>query len=131
MHLVGFIIRIYHEARSPERQILKDILGEGVGWIVVGRYRENWLARFRAVMGFRSFMKRAKFLEWRRKKDAGTWSFLHDVISKRGQGLVSATATTSQTVVNIADVLTALNNFVADTIRGCLFWEFQGLRLSV
>jgi len=23
VHLVGFIIRIYHEARSPERQILK------------------------------------------------------------------------------------------------------------
>ena len=24
MHLVGFIIRIYHDARSPDRQILKE-----------------------------------------------------------------------------------------------------------
>ena len=24
MHLVGFIIRIYHDARSPERQKKKD-----------------------------------------------------------------------------------------------------------
>ena len=52
MHLVGFIIGIYHDVRSPERQILKDVLGEGVGWIVVGRCRENWLASFRAAMGF-------------------------------------------------------------------------------
>ena len=26
MHLVGFIIRIYHDARSPERQILSTVL---------------------------------------------------------------------------------------------------------
>ena len=26
MHLVGFIIRIYHNARSPERQILQIII---------------------------------------------------------------------------------------------------------
>ena len=30
VHLVGFILRIYHDARSPERQILNDEL-EGVG----------------------------------------------------------------------------------------------------
>jgi len=27
MHLVGFIIRIYHDARSPERQIQKRMQG--------------------------------------------------------------------------------------------------------
>ena len=27
MHLVGFSIRIYHDARSPERQTLQDITG--------------------------------------------------------------------------------------------------------
>jgi len=54
MHLVVFIIRIYHVASSSERHILKAIFVEGVGWIVVGRYREIWLARFRVVMGFRS-----------------------------------------------------------------------------
>ena len=26
MHLVGFIIRIYHDVRSPERQIDNDLL---------------------------------------------------------------------------------------------------------
>jgi len=25
VHLVGFIIRIYHDARSPERQILQPV----------------------------------------------------------------------------------------------------------
>ena len=25
MHLVGFIIRIYHDARSPERQLQRDL----------------------------------------------------------------------------------------------------------
>ena len=31
MHLVGFIIRIYHNARSPERQITCDICLNGIG----------------------------------------------------------------------------------------------------
>ena len=26
MHLVGFIVRLYHEARSPERQTNKDLM---------------------------------------------------------------------------------------------------------
>jgi len=31
VHLVGFIIRIYHNARSPERQITCDIRLNGIG----------------------------------------------------------------------------------------------------
>ena len=33
MHLVGFIIRIYHDARSPERQITRMSLGAEEGQI--------------------------------------------------------------------------------------------------
>ena len=38
MHLVGFIIRIYHDARSPERQIRLDV-SSSVYTILV----KNWL----------------------------------------------------------------------------------------
>ena len=41
MHLVGFIIRIYHDARSPERQIPDmDIYHWGVDLAVTGRIRD-------------------------------------------------------------------------------------------
>jgi hypothetical protein len=53
---------------------LKEIFGESVGWIVVCRYRENLLALFRGNDRNSEFTKCPKFLEWRRKKDPGTWS---------------------------------------------------------
>ena len=41
MHLVGFIIRIYHDAQSPERQIRDmDIYHWGLGLAVTGRIRD-------------------------------------------------------------------------------------------
>ena len=39
MHPVGFIIRIYHDSRSPKRQIKMDAkltIREGVKWISDG-----------------------------------------------------------------------------------------------
>jgi len=33
MHLVGFIIRIYHDARSPEREIRQDITEFYILWM--------------------------------------------------------------------------------------------------
>jgi len=65
--------------------------------------------------------------EERRTPEHGV--FLHDVISKKGQGLVSSTAKACQTIVDISDVLTAPKNFVAYMLRGCLFWGFQGVEV--
>jgi len=39
VHLVGFIIRIYHDARSPERQIRKSQAGKGN--IFIGTLTKN------------------------------------------------------------------------------------------
>ena len=33
---------------------LKEVFGDGLAWIVVGRYRENWFDGFRAVIRIRS-----------------------------------------------------------------------------
>ena len=42
MHLVGFIIRIYPDARSPERQITVD----SAHWDLYGWYKELVTCRF-------------------------------------------------------------------------------------
>ena len=43
MHLVGFVIRIYHDERSPERQNLPATFeaaeAEGRGWLTKGSVR--------------------------------------------------------------------------------------------
>ena len=36
MHIVGFIIRIYHDARSPERQIPGSVSVIVFKWVLVG-----------------------------------------------------------------------------------------------
>ena len=35
MHLVGFIIRIYHDEQSPERQIRDSLYGKTVGYKLI------------------------------------------------------------------------------------------------
>ena len=49
VHLVGFIIWIYHDARLPERQTrgnieldLKEVGGEGTDWINLVQDLDSW-----------------------------------------------------------------------------------------
>ena len=44
MHVVGFIIRIYHDARSPERQINDSKLNKSVN-IMLTEHFGKWSSR--------------------------------------------------------------------------------------
>ena len=59
MPLVGFIIRIFHDARSPERQIPKGIICDVMDWILVV---ENLIYFWLTVNSLRDGLKAKYFL---------------------------------------------------------------------
>ena len=70
MHLVGFIIGIYHNARSPERQIqLRFLMGNFINTILLGNSRRRWIGQrdTAQILGIQGWRRQSSDTdEWRR-----------------------------------------------------------------
>ena len=89
MHLVGFIIRIYHDARSSKCQNikinLKEIGGGGVERIDLAQGMEKWRVHMKALINLRFPLQAGNFVMRR-----GTISFSRRIMSLQWrQGLHS------------------------------------------